>query len=334
MERKVLLIDDEASLRRSVSIGLMQKGYQTEPCENGMKALQTLETFKQKKISFDCAIVDIKLPDIDGLKLLKAIKFNYPHVPVIIITGYGSETFAEEAKTADAYLEKPFTMDDLAKIMENIEPTEKAAEAADSATTEVAAASESASSYALVSLDSSANLLDTYRQLYFHQNVLYCDATRGDYDLVLLLQAPTIDHINSVLDTDIRTMKGVAEVSLLPVQTPLFGDNVINIMGSVDKALGRNRGENEVAQPQPARTGVSSYVMLEVEKERMEAIYPALYFDDHVVNCDYAEGRFNVVLLMKGTSFDEIGNAIRSRFRGMDGVLRVKELPIITLFEA
>ena len=37
MEKNVLLIDDEASLRRSVSIGLMQKGYQTEPCENGMK---------------------------------------------------------------------------------------------------------------------------------------------------------------------------------------------------------------------------------------------------------------------------------------------------------
>ena len=47
MEKKVLLIDDEASLRRSVSMGLMQKGYQTEPCENGMKALGTLETYQE-----------------------------------------------------------------------------------------------------------------------------------------------------------------------------------------------------------------------------------------------------------------------------------------------
>jgi CheY-like chemotaxis protein len=98
MEKKVLLIDDEASLRRSVSVGLMQKGYQTEPCENGMKALQTLETFRKKKVPLDCAIVDIKLPDIDGLKLLKVIKFNYPQLPVIIITGYGNEVVADEAK--------------------------------------------------------------------------------------------------------------------------------------------------------------------------------------------------------------------------------------------
>jgi len=50
MEKNVLLIDDEASLRRSVSMGLMQKGYHTEPCENGMKALQTLETYKQNQV--------------------------------------------------------------------------------------------------------------------------------------------------------------------------------------------------------------------------------------------------------------------------------------------
>jgi CheY-like chemotaxis protein len=333
MERKVLLIDDEPSLRRSVSMGLMQKGYQTEPCENGMKALQTLETFGQKKIPFDYAIVDVRLPDIDGLKLLKVIKLNYPQVPVIIITGYGSETVAEEADTADAYLEKPFSMDDLAAIMERIEATERVPQATAVAPKEWPATNRSVSAYAMVSLDDSANLLNTYRSLYFHQNVLYCDATRGDCDLVLLLQASTMDEINSVLE-EIKEARGVSEVSLLEVQTPLFSDNVVDIMGSVDKALGRDRGENDVSHNQPARTGVSSYVMLEVERERMESIYPTLYFDDHVVNCDYAEGRFNVVLLMKGASFDEIGNTIRNRFRGMDGVLRIKELPVIALFEA
>jgi hypothetical protein len=74
--------------------------------------------------------------------------------------------------------------------------------------------------------------------------------------------------------------------------------------------------------------------MLEVEKEKMEGIYPALYFNDQVVNCDYTDGTFNIVLLMKGTSFSEIGNIIRSRFKTMDGVLRIREYPIITLFES
>jgi len=54
-EKKVLLIDDEASLRRSLTLGLMQKGYETEPCENGMKGLKLLESFKKKQI---CEIFD------------------------------------------------------------------------------------------------------------------------------------------------------------------------------------------------------------------------------------------------------------------------------------
>lgn len=333
MEKKVLLIDDEASLRRSVSLGLMQKGYQTEPCENGMKALQTLETFKKKSMPLGCAIVDIRLPDIDGLKLLKAIKFNYPQLPVIIITGYGSETIAEEAKTADAYLEKPFTVDDLARVLDQMKAPTAEAVSVEPTPRQLTAAQESVSAYALVSLDDSANLLSTYRKLYYHENVLYCDAIRGEYDLVLLLQAATLDQINEVVEMQIKAMQGVAGVSMLTVDAPLFGENVINIMGSVDKALGRDKGEEIVASNQTARTRVSSYVMLEVEKEKMEGIYPALYFNDQVVNCDYTDGRFNIVLLMKGTSFSEIENITRGKFKTMEGVLRIKEYPIITLFE-
>lgn len=208
MNKKVLLIDDEASLRRSVSIGLMQKGYQTEPCENGMKALQALETFKQKRIPLDCAIVDIRLPDIDGLKLLKVIKVNYPQLPVIVITGYGSESVAEEAKAADAYLEKPFTMDDLAKMLEEMEAPVTEAVATEPSPKPLASTEESTSAYALITLDDSADLLSICRKFYFHHNVLYCDAIRGDYDLVLLLQASTLDQIREVAERDSGPWKG------------------------------------------------------------------------------------------------------------------------------
>ncbi|HUJ68237.1 MAG TPA: response regulator [Syntrophorhabdales bacterium] len=333
MEKKVLLIDDEASLRRSVSMGLMQKGYQTEPCENGMKALRTLETFKKKSIPLECAIVDVQLPDIDGLKLLKVIKFNYPQLPVIVITGFGSEVVAEEARAADAYLEKPFSMDDLAKVLAQMEAPAAQALQPEPPVKESKATEQSKSAYALVTLDSSADLLSIYRKLYFHHDVLYCDAIRGDYDLALLLQAATTDEITNVVEKEIRAMEGVADVSLMAMDTPTFGDNVISLMGSVDEALGRDKEENVAAPGQTARTGVSSYVLLETEKEKMEAIYPALYFNDQVVNCDCTQGGFNVVLLVKGTSFGDIDSLIRNKLKTMDGVLRIKEYPIITLFE-
>jgi len=334
-EKKVLLIDDEASLRRSVSVGLMQQGYQTEPCENGMKALQTLEMFKRKNIPLDYAIVDIKLPDIDGLKLLKVIKFNYPTLPVIMITGYGSEAMHEEATSqhADAYLEKPFSMDDLTGILSGINVAGAESAVTESTPTESAVPAQSVSAYALVSLDSAANLLKVYRKLYYMDNVLYCDAIRGDFDIVLLLQGPTFDKIQEVLDKEVKHIEGVADVTLLNVESPVFGENVVNIMSSVDKALGRDKEEGEVYVSQPARIRASSYVMLEIEKEKLEAIYPVLYFNDQVVYCDCVKGKYDILLLMKGTSFSEIDNTIKNKFKPLDGVLRIKEWPIITLFE-
>jgi DNA-binding Lrp family transcriptional regulator len=171
-------------------------------------------------------------------------------------------------------------------------------------------------------------------ELSFQKNLLYCDAIRGEHDFVLLLQGESNEEISEIVDKEIKNVPGVASVSLLMVETPIFADNLVNIMGSVDKALGRVREEGEAYGDQTARARASSYVMFEIEKERLEDIYPVLYFNDQVVYCDYTEGDYDIVALMKGTSFTEIENTIRNKFKTLEGVLRIKEWPIITLFEA
>ncbi len=336
MEKNVLLIDDEAGLRRSVSMGLMQQGYHTEPCETGMKGLETLETLMKRKMPLQAAIVDVRLPDIDGLKLLKVIKSTYPDLPVILITGYGSDTVAQEAKSqmANAYLEKPFTVEDLTQVLATVNAATPAADSGLAVPKAVPAPAQSATAYALLTLGSDANLLKVYRSFYFHKNVVYCDAIRGEYDLMLLLQADTMDDIKEIVDKEIRTMPEVAEASLLTVEVPVFGENVHSIIRSVDKALGRDKADEDVTTGQAARIRASSYVLMEIEKEKLEAIYPALYFNDQVVYCDYTRGKYDIVLLMKGTSFSEIENTIRTKFKTLDGVLRIKEWPILTLFDA
>lgn len=326
MDKRVLVIDDEDSIRRTVGFGLAQRGYDTELCENGMRGLQALETHKKKNVPLDCAVVDVRLPDIDGLKLLKVIKLNYPGLPVIIITGHGGEQVAEEARSADGYLEKPFDMDDLAKLLEEV-PETKAEEAA------VPAASESYSAYALLTLDPSANLMDVYRKLYFSNNMVYCDAVRGGCDLVLLVQAETPEKVGSLIDEEIKTIPGVSEVTTLVVDAPVFADNVVSIIGSVDKALGRDKGEEEIYTGQTSRMRASSYVMLEIEKEKFESIYPILHFNDNVVYSDCTKGKYDIVMLVKGATFADIDNTIKTQIKPLDGVLRIKEWPIITLFD-
>lgn len=335
MEKNVLLIDDEAALRRHVSMGLMQQGYHTEPCENGMKGLETLENLMKRKMPLECAIVDVRLPDIDGLKLLKVIKSNYPDLPVVLITGYGSDSIAHEAKSqmAAGYLEKPFNMEDLTKVLAAIPASAPAADSGLAVPKVTPTPAQSTTAYALLTLEKDANLLKVYRTLYFQENVVYCDAIRGDYDLVLLLQADTLEGIKAIVDNEIKKVPGVAEASLLSVEVPIFGENVHSIISSVDKALGRDKAGEEVNTNQAARVRSSSYVLMEIEKEKLEAIYPALYFNDQVVYCDYTLGKYDIVLLMKGTSFSEIENTIRTKFKTLDGVLRIKEWPILTLFE-
>lgn len=335
MEKNVLLIDDEAALRRHVSMGLMQQGYHTEPCETGMKGLETLETLMKRNMPPQCAIVDVRLPDIDGFKLLKVIKANYPDLPVVIITGYGNDTIANEAKNqmASAYLEKPFTVDDLTRVLASIPATMPAADSGLAVPAASPEAVQSKTAYALLTLDNDANFLKVYRTLYFQDNVVYCDAIRGDYDIILLLQAETMDGIKEAVEKQVKTIPGVADAALLTVEIPVFGENVHSIINSVDKALGRDKAGEEETLGQVARIRASSYVFMEIEKEKLEAIYPALYFNDHVVYCDYTIGKYDIVLLMKGASFSEIENIIKTKFKTLDGVLRIKEWPILTLFE-
>lgn len=332
MDKKVLLIDDEDSLRRTLSLGLMQKGYDTEPCENGMKALKTLETFKEKNLPLDCVVLDVKLPDIDGIKLLKVIKFNYPSLPVIMITAYGSEEVREDAKLerADAFLEKPFAIDELTHLLETLPAPEKETRPAE-ANQPDQAEGKARSAYMMLTFDETANLPEVYQRLYMHENVLYCDATRGDFDLVLLLQAESSGRIAEVAEKQIRSIPGLKEAHLMPVETPVLSDQISRIMGSVDQALGR--AENQAMNAHDFRSSAFSYVLLEIEKEKLESVFPVLSFADQVVTCDYTSGRYNVVLLMRGPSFSQIDQSIQRTIKPLDGVLRIKKCPVIKIME-
>jgi two-component system response regulator AtoC len=128
MNKKILLVDDESSLRRTMALGLSQHGYDTEPCENGVNALKKLESYIKNNIPLDGIVVDLRLPDIDGIKLVKIMKFKYPGVPIILISGYADRYNMEEIRDlqVSAFLEKPFTADELSeqfvKVMQEAAP--------------------------------------------------------------------------------------------------------------------------------------------------------------------------------------------------------------------
>jgi DNA-binding NtrC family response regulator len=107
---RVLVVDDEEAIRKSLKAVLEEKGCLVDTVENGQEAIA-----KSKTNFYNLALIDIRLPDMDGVKLLTSMKETTPKMVKIIITGYPSLNNAIEAvnKGADGYIVKPFTMEHL-----------------------------------------------------------------------------------------------------------------------------------------------------------------------------------------------------------------------------
>ena len=113
-EGRILIIDDEDSIRDYLSMMLEREGYEVSASENGKKALK-LNTKK----AYDVVITDIQLPGMTGLEILTALRESDPELPVIIITGHASQESAIEALNMGAfyYLLKPVSNEELKQVV-------------------------------------------------------------------------------------------------------------------------------------------------------------------------------------------------------------------------
>ncbi len=111
---KILVIDDDPKIRHTVEAALQLEGFIIDTAETGKEAIE-----KSKENFFNVALIDIRLPDVEGTQLLKKLKDWTPRTRKIIFTGYPTMPNAVEAvnKNADAYLIKPVEME---KILETV----------------------------------------------------------------------------------------------------------------------------------------------------------------------------------------------------------------------
>ena len=110
----ILIVDDNEGILETLSAILEEKGYDTDTAKNGREAIE-----KSKKNFYDLALLDIKLPDMEGTKLLTKMKETKPKMVKIMMTGYASLQNAVEALNlgADAYITKPLDPENLLKIV-------------------------------------------------------------------------------------------------------------------------------------------------------------------------------------------------------------------------
>lgn len=110
VSNNILVIDDEPVICNACHLVLSEQGYVVDFCLNGRTGLNAI-----LEGTYDIILLDMKLPDINGMDLLKTIRTEKPGMPIIVMTGFSTVQNAAEAMKAGAfdYLAKPFSDDEL-----------------------------------------------------------------------------------------------------------------------------------------------------------------------------------------------------------------------------
>ena len=112
----ILIVDDDENLRETLSLMLEMKGYATDSASSGSEAID-----KVQGRLFNIALLDIKLPDIDGIDLLRSLKEKHPDLAAIMVTAHSSTETAVQAlnRGASAYITKPIGMNDIISVVQD-----------------------------------------------------------------------------------------------------------------------------------------------------------------------------------------------------------------------
>ena len=327
MKGRVLIIDDEAEIRRNLTVGLTQEDYTVVACPDGLSAIHELNQSREKGIAYDYLVTDIFMPDIDGLKILKVIKNQYPDLPVLVITGFGDErlevTALSEPNTG--FLDKPFEIPDLVEALEELEPGQT--ETSSAAAAEDDGMRESVSAYLTVKVTDQERSLDLYDELYHQEGIVSCDAVRGDFDIILLARGETMEEIQEIFKR-IGAMDGLEVLSMNPIERPKLDRDVDSFIDTYRAAV-RSEQQKQVGQ-QP---GTISYIIVDIDPDAIQKIYTTVFFVDEVVFCDVIDEGSKLVGMITG--FGAMGRTPRviEKLSQIDGVLRVREAKVIKLIE-
>jgi DNA-binding NtrC family response regulator len=109
-QHRILIVDDEKNMRFLLREALSKEGHEVVTAETGMEAISMLG-----KDNYDCVLLDVRMPKMDGLETLEELLRINPEIPVILMTAYGTKEVAMEAirKGAYDYFTKPFDIDEM-----------------------------------------------------------------------------------------------------------------------------------------------------------------------------------------------------------------------------
>jgi two-component system response regulator PilR (NtrC family) len=231
---KILVVDDEPSLREVLSIMLKRAGYAVTSASDGEEAIDHL----QKEI-FDLVITDLRMPKVDGMGVLKAVKSAAPETVVLVITAFATADSAVDAMKHGAYdyLTKPFQVDEVQLIIRNA--LEKRRLTTENILLKREMASQSSFAQLVGQSEPMQKVFDVVRKIADSKsNVLVCGESGTGKELI----ARAI-HYNSARSTLPFVAVNCSAVPETLLESELFG----HMRGSFTGAIANKAGLFEVA---------------------------------------------------------------------------------------
>ena len=225
---RVLLVDDEEDFLTASSQALHRRGLEIDIAPNGVTALEMVD-----KTQYDVVVLDVKMPDIDGIEVFRIIREKYPDLPVILLTGHSSidDAFQTSKDGIADYLPKPIDMDDMAaRIHEVVKEYDQRSKP----DTEPPVTLDSSQTVRVMLIDDEVEFLNSMKRILERRNMEVITAECGELGLKLLKEC-LIDVV--VLDVKMPGMDGLEVLRLIRRDYPSI--QVIMLTGhpSLDAAM-------------------------------------------------------------------------------------------------
>lgn len=183
--------------------------------------------------------------------------------------------------------------------------------------------------YIFLKLREDSDFYGTFRELYSDRNVIYCDAVRGAFDVILLAQGKTAEELDAFVKRCVEK-KGVQNAVFSPVENFKLSGRPADAVSETDSFPA---GKRRTGVEHSGNNMFSSYAMVEVEGEVFEHVYRSLYNLDSVTSCDVLKDKHAIMLTVKAPLFERIDELVSKKIARLDGVLRVSQYPIIGILD-
>lgn len=320
--KRVLVIDEDVEIRRTLRAGLVQAGWQVDEATDGLSAIERIHRANLEGAGFCCLILEAFLTDMDGKLALKALRAQHPALPLIVATGYGDEARRAqvEAMPPAAYFVKPLELPSILQVLENFGcevTTEQQAPPPDSL-------QRPQEAYMYLRLTDTERAYEILMEFRTSAGIRIANAVRGEYDIVLRLTTDTPEELHSSIE-HVKQTAGIVVQATEKLEQPRLSPEVDEFIRHYESVSAEDRAAYRVMNE------TNAYLMIDIDRYQIERIYSSIIMTEGVIGCQVSSGGTKLTTLMSGAVRPNVLRHVLTKLAATEGIRRVREAMVINI---